>query len=550
MINNSMKQIIKEILNTVPENARRNHLSTQHIDYLNKIYPIDDFAYQCYLILNDAICPKCAICSNIPARNKETCSRKCREELKKLNGKDSFSAMKSSMMEKYGVDNPAKVKEIQQKRIATNIKKYGSKVSKKTRDSAKSRAGELFSKGRETLMSKYGVDNPGQLPDHAIKTKSTILENYGTENYFSSDEWAIKSKLRALKKLNNITSSYIEIIDIDGADSDIINAYVNPNKRIVIHCNRCNSNETIPSETFKYRLQNYQTPCGKCANIKGPGSAAEKEIVNFIKSIYSGDVLENNRSIIAPYELDIVLPELNVAIEYCGLYWHNDNRVDKKYHHNKMIECAAKGIQLFTIFEDEWIHKSDVVKQRLKNKLSLTPLFEKVGARKCQIVDLTARQARDFVDKHHIQGYTNASVKKGLIYNDEVVAVMTFSKSNIAKKQLNWELSRFCIKENFQIQGAAGKLFKAFINEYNPDIVVTFSDLRWNTGEVYSKIGFKFSKWTGLNYWYILGNKRIHRFALRKKSDEPTNLTETQLRSSEGWNRIWDCGNAKYVWNP
>jgi hypothetical protein len=55
-------------------------------------------------------------------------------------------------------------------------------------------------------------------------------------------------------------------------------------------------------------------------------------------------------------------------------------------------------------------------------------------------------------------------------------------------------------------------------------------------------------KETNLNYWYVKSSQRFHRFNLRKKQNEPKDITEWELRKSEGWSRIWDCGNEKYIW--
>jgi len=48
---------------------------------------------------------------------------------------------------------------------------------------------------------------------------------------------------------------------------------------------------------------------------------------------------------------------------------------------------------------------------------------------------------------------------------------------------------------------------------------------------------------------YIKGgcHNRTHRFALRKQPEEPKDKTEWELRQEQGWNRIWDCGNLKFV---
>ena len=57
-------------------------------------------------------------------------------------------------------------------------------------------------------------------------------------------------------------------------------------------------------------------------------SKAEIELFDFCSSI--GKFESNNRKAISPYELDIYSQELNLAIEYCGLYWHSLK--DRDYH--------------------------------------------------------------------------------------------------------------------------------------------------------------------------------------------------------------------------
>jgi len=42
---------------------------------------------------------------------------------------------------------------------------------------------------------------------------------------------------------------------------------------------------------------------------------------------------------------------------------------------------------------------------------------------------------------------------------------------------------------------------------------------------------------------------RAHRFSLRKKINEPKNISEYNIRLSQGYYRIWDCGNIKYKLN-
>lgn len=71
-------------------------------------------------------------------------------------------------------------------------------------------------------------------------------------------------------------------------------------------------------------------------------SKAEIEVKEYIKSIYSGEIIDNSRKIIAPYELDIYLPELKLAFEYDGTYWHNLREQEYPGYHAKKDKLALK----------------------------------------------------------------------------------------------------------------------------------------------------------------------------------------------------------------
>ena len=85
-------------------------------------------------------------------------------------------------------------------------------------------------------------------------------------------------------------------------------------------------------------------------------SQSELAIIDAIKSIYNGDVLRNvkRKAYIYPYELDILIPDLKIAIEYNGCYFHSikaGKPID--YHLMKSLLCREKGIRLIHIYEFE-----------------------------------------------------------------------------------------------------------------------------------------------------------------------------------------------------
>lgn len=119
---------------------------------------------------------------------------------------------------------------------------------------------------------------------------------------------------------------------------------------------------------FKYNGQR----CPICRCMKD-GSKPEKEIVNYIKTIYDNKIIENTRRVIKNYwtnrwlELDIYLPECNKAIEFNGTYWHNIDLNKKWLDEIKMKQCKQKGIGLLVIKEDNWRKNKDKCLEEIKN---------------------------------------------------------------------------------------------------------------------------------------------------------------------------------------
>lgn len=166
--------------------------------------------------------------------------------------------------------------------------------------------------------------------------------------------------------------------------------------------------------------------CPKCTNHS---SKPESDIIDFIKTFYNGEIINNTRNIISPLELDIYIPEYKIAIEYNGLKWHSEEfNKDKNYHLVKLNKCNELGINLIQIFEDEYLEHKEIVLSKIKHLLKKDCDLSKVFARKCIVKEIDKNISKDFLEKNHIQGFSASTVYLGGFYNNELVGVMTFKE--------------------------------------------------------------------------------------------------------------------------
>ena len=401
----------------------------------------------------------------------------------------------------------------------------------------------------------YAKQNAEELKQRAQQAQATLRNrgyDFGSKmrgrhhSVESRQKISRSSKIRAQFK-----RSHARILHSERAAQANITVLGYTGNIVGLQCNHCNNlfDMTVPYLTeSKFRAD----LCPYCRKSVSK-SRQELEVLDFIRSKLQQPVLSGNRNQIWPLELDIFIPHLNLAIEYCGLYWHSELQgKGREYHKHKLKACKEKNIKLITIFEDEWLNKKSIVESRLLSQIGC--IDAKIPARKCRVEQILPAIARKFCAENHIQGQGSCRLAYGLYHQDVLVSVMTFSRPNISKGQKNqsnkWELNRFCSLQMHQVQGAASKLFAAFIKDHDPQYVYTYADMRWSEGGLYQKLGFTWVHDSPPNYWYIFNGQiqRLHRFNLRKNCNDNPQLTEWQNRQQQGYNRIWDCGNSKWEW--
>lgn len=364
------------------------------------------------------------------------------------------------------------------------------------------------------------------------------LKNAGESGRIKSAEWWTDA---------HRSDAFIEFVrranDIHNHKYDYSESrYINYHSKIQIYCSVHGYFYQTPEVHLK------GSGCQKCSMIITRG---HQEIVDYLRSIGVASIEVNDRNQISPLELDIFIPDLRLAIEYHGLYWHSygslESSVEKQRHSHKKDMCVDKSIQLCQVQENEWKHKQDIVKSVLLNKCGQS---KRIYARKCSVALLDYGAYRDFMNRCHLQGAKNAHVFYGLIYDESIVASMSFNKHS----KYGWEITRFANDLGTTVVGGAGKLFKRFINDYNPKMILTYADRRYSSGNLYSCLGFQLVGITHPNYFYVKNDKLYSRHKFQKHKLQnlldhfDSNLTEVENMFNNGYRRLWDAGHWRFLW--
>lgn len=456
---------------------------------------------------NDVKIKKCVICGRRIDYQKGKrdealfCSMRCR---KTKSGNEIWKSKITST-------NPFMREDVKQKIKETNLKKYGVEYA--------AQSSEVKRKQRQTMLERHGVEHNSQM----FNFQRQLLNGYYNKlvNKLKNYNLSILTKKDEYKGINH-TQAKADYYDL--------------------RCEVCGNN-------FKYKFntkKDLEYACPFCHPFYR--SRGEEEVSKFVAQF--DKVITNDRTILNGNELDIVVPNKNIAIEYNGLFWHSEEcGKNHNYHLNKLNECVEKGYRLIQIFEDEWINKKRIVKNRIKNILGHSSLS--IGARECIVKEVDNNLAKKFLEKYHIQGYSAASIRLGLFYKNRFVALMTFGKPRFNKKY-DWELVRFCTIGDFSIIGGASKILKEFRKRHEGTII-SYADKRWSNGELYRKLGFEELSDSSPAYYYVKDGIRHSRVMFQKHKlkdllevfDET--LSESMNMEMNGYHKVYDCGNKVFV---
>lgn len=282
-----------------------------------------------------------------------------------------------------------------------------------------------------------------------------------------------------------------------------------------------------------------------CPSCGRKASAPERELQALIEG-HGFEVQSRVRpAFLRGKELDLYVPDLKLAIEYCGSHVHNVDRnllggdpKPKTYHYDKWKLCHDNGITLLTVFDFMWKHKREQVEALIVHKLGINQT--RIYARKCKVVDLDRASCWDFVRANHISGtgmWKHSCTYKGLVHNGEIVAVMV---------EQDGDIKRACVARGVSVVGGISKLYKAFPAGTQ---MVTTND----TGSS-GNYGVRLVK-TTLRYWWVnvntleyLSRNACMKHKLEARFGVPVDgQTEVEYMRARGYVRVFDSGLSYFV---
>lgn len=462
---------------------------------------------------------------------------------------------KETFLKKYGVDNPAKSKEVLAKIQKTNLERYGNICS--------AQADVVKEKVKATNLKKYGVEYSFQANDVKDKIKATNLERYGVDNSSKSD--IIKTRIVESNRKNLgvdypmqskevMDKSRVTSLEKYGTEypnqSDIVKSKIDASTLEHYGVNRACKLDEFKQKVVDTNRERYgvdYTCLIYSGKLKGNDSSYNR---SFASILDTSNIKYEREFLLQKYSYDFKVG--NTLIEINPTATHNThfnpygkNRIDANYHRDKSKLAKDSGYSVIHVFDWDDVDK---VVQLLKFRVT-------EYARKCDVKVVSEIDTNNYLDMYHLQGTCRGQkIRLGLYYDNQLVSLMTFGKSRF-NKNCEYELLRYC--SHYNVVGGVEKLFKYFIDNYKPNSIVSYCDISKFSGKVYDTLGFRYIKTNSpRKHWYSLKEKRHITDGLLLsqgydrlfKENHGKGTSNEELILSRGYLPVYDCGQATYIW--
>lgn len=581
----------KEVLNEIdveaayPGNIKKNiafytllndryELGLEKRVFLNLIY-----LYKHVHNIDDAYCIVCGKLCNVKGKGfHSTCSKECGMIVSRAKYKENYhnktdnekqqikDKRKQTNLERYGVTtnlnavetlekrkekfngsiSPFNLKEVRENIAINNAQKHDGLTNSFQWEETKEKISE-------TNMQRYGVHNPAQykpIMDKIKDTQEKLYDGMGFKSKVTNDKIKETNLLRYGTKIPQRTEEIKEktrktCLKNLGVEAPLKNQEIR--KKAMKSC--------IAKYGVAWNCESQN--CRKAAKVISNVNLMWKEEIEKLGYTVEMEKVLDNKS------FDLYLPEKNLLIEINPTISHQSTREvaigtgkirpkSKLYHKEKHKIAIDNGYQCLMVWEwDSLLKILNYLKPKREVKLKNT-----------YIAKIEPTVANNFLSKYHLQGMCNGNIiNYGLFEKDtnELLSVMTFGKSRYTKKY-EYEWLRYA--SNAIIHRAASTMFNKFIEEYNPNSIVSYCDRSKFDGKMFSHLGFILKEEPQPSLHYHNPNKNLHyTFNLVNKLGACRVLNIEDISYDTGisnrdimvdifkFYEVYDCGQAVYTWH-
>lgn len=455
----------------------------------------------------------------------ECCSRKCSSNLLAADPERNahkVAAMESTTMERYGVRSVTMLESNKEQRKKTMMERYGVEYYSQHPD--------FINKYHDGNMKHFGVKSYAETQEFKDKIIASNMKRYGVPFFF------------CLKTEQGKTLYESILAKYDCHIVDYTNRY-----KFTYRCDKCGNVMDDAWIFINSRDANDVTPCWHCVPKRPFRSFDEMAMDDYVKSL-GMETEHHERNFLGEYGADIVVKSKKVAIEYDGIFWHSDEYRPADYHIMKTRLAEEMGYALIHVFSDEWDTRKGIVKDNIRRILGVKSV-RTVMASDCRLGTVNENVCNKFIDDNSLFRSKDSNVRYALHNGNEIVAVMTFNLNGTG----NATMTDFVLKNGVDVPGAARTLFYAVLVQHREIMAVTATDdRRWNLKKpVLESLGFSRISEMPSEYKYVHANVRYSIQEAMERNNISGSLSDEEVRiqlASNGYARIYDCGNWKYEW--
>lgn len=270
------------------------------------------------------------------------------------------------------------------------------------------------------------------------------------------------------------------------------------------------------------------------------------DLINYIKLLCEKHGIQVDFGPFESYEYDVLFSKVKLAFLFRRLGESIKKPIEDNPHAN---------FKVVHIWEDIWKSKRPKVESKIKSLLGIT---KKIHGRKTKLVKLNNEQLMAFLKANHLNTPIKAKYKYGLVFNEELVAVISFSKSRQIDRggttYNSYELLRFCNKLDRTVVGGFSKLLNHFIKLQDPDDIMTYVDADWSHGDFMHSLGFDYVEYKPpVEFWFnqSTGEREYPHMVLKKHGKSVDFLAdennEAQYCFKDRYIKIYNSGSYKYL---